>query len=473
MQVLVVGGEHAFVHGTFASKLEKVGVTIGSHWDWTVRRPPSVIPKGCAGVVVLHDMVGHHLSNAAKDAAGTAALPFALVPRKFSAALPILQQAGIVSQEVDADEPIDEPTAETGPPPDEVSELQSWIHLVLETGFALSDREVAERVVDTTTDSLDAVMGEVARVRASLKADWSARKRTPHAERFFRTVAGNWARSKNIDPDDPDALNRLRAEARTVFGTYLPESVLADIGFHVWEMRGLFSRERVRTGIAEADRLYASMTPDERTRMREWLGDPNQDYADRGKILNHVRGRPLRAVGLFLRCNPDLSTTAIGRAYNRLTGSGLGPFYADAAQWMVGRTPAPVVVDIALGWNPTRTDTTEATPTVEPTSTVEATPTVEASPTVEPTPTVEATPGPNDDLNLRLLPAFWKSVEAVADGGTPDEIVRLVGEYAAALVERRELESVDAELRAAEEAFLAAQEKARVTRERIARMRGQ
>ena len=49
LQVLVVGGEHAFVQGTLAEKFKAIGLTIGEHWDWSVRRPPNKAQGGCEG----------------------------------------------------------------------------------------------------------------------------------------------------------------------------------------------------------------------------------------------------------------------------------------------------------------------------------------------------------------------------------------------------------------------------------------
>ena len=442
MQVLVVGGEHAFVHGTFASKLEGVGVNIGSHWDWTMRRPPQVIPKGCKGVVVLHDMVGHHLSNAAKDAASSAGIPFALVPRKFSAALPVLQRAGIVSANVSVSE--DAAVEVETPTPD--SELQSWVTLVLESAFASSDEVVAARVAEMMSGSVSGIAATVAQRRAEMRASWSTARRTPDADRSFTAAATAWGNDLKVDTDDPLSLARVRAEARTVFGTSPPDAVLTNIGFQIWELRGAFSRDRIRMGVAHGDRVYAGMTPEDRAGLSGWLTD-GADFAGRAAAVANMRGRPVEALTVLLRCVPDLSATAAARSYSKLTGANLGPFYYDAVKWMLGRTPAP---------------------------TVETIPAVVAPPPAMP----EAFDALKDEVvqvahERAVLDAFEAAVESVANGGTADALIRLVNAAAAERIEKRELEAADAELRVAEELFKAAQEKARITRERIARMRAQ
>lgn len=197
MHVLVVGGEHAFVHGTFATKLGSVGVEIRAHWDWTIRRPPQSVPKGCDGVVVIHDMVGHHLSNAAKLAADSARVPFALVPRKFSAALPVLRQSGIVAESI-PDEPTDEvsvdpdaPTLSDAPsPPDgRISDMRSAITLALEAHFEASDADITDAVCEFAVGaSPPDIYREIAGIRKQMVSEWSSRKRPAAAERSLEVA---------------------------------------------------------------------------------------------------------------------------------------------------------------------------------------------------------------------------------------------------------------------------------------------
>ncbi|NBR66141.1 MAG: hypothetical protein EBT79_02475 [Actinobacteria bacterium] len=435
----MVGGEHAFVHGTFASKLEGVGVNIGSHWDWTMRRPPQAIPKGCRGVVVLHDMVGHHLSNAAKDAASAAGIPFALVPRKFSAALPVLKKAGIVSDAVAvADEPMDATDADATD-----SELRSWVTLVLESAFASSDEEVAARVADVMPGGVSSIATTVAQVRSEMRASWSTAHRTADAERSFTAAVTAWANELRVDTDDPLSLSQVRAMIRTVFGVAVPDAVLTGIGFQLWEVRGAFSRERIRSGVAAGDQMYAGLSPEDRAGLAKWLEDGTQHDILTAAAKN-MRGRPVEAVTILLRCVPDLSLTAANKAYIKLTGVNLGPFYYDAVKWMLGRTTAPVVDPGPVA--STASDDLKG----------------------------EVAEVARENAHERaILDAFEAAVEAVANGGTADVMLRMVNAVAAERVEKRELEAADAELRAAEELFKAAQEKARITRERIARMRAQ
>jgi hypothetical protein len=192
------------------------------------------------------------------------------------------------------------------------------------------------------------------------------------------------------------------------------------------------------------------MTPEDRAGLSGWLTD-GADFAGLPSAVANMRGRPVEALTVLLRCVPDLSATATARSYSKLTGANLGPFYYDAVKWMLGRTPDP---------------------------TVEPAPVVVAPPSEMP----EAVDAREDEVpqvaredahERAILDAFEAAVEAVADGGTADALIRMVNAAAASRVEMRELEAAEAALRAAEEALEAAQERARQTRERIARMRGQ
>jgi hypothetical protein len=446
MQVLIVGGEHAFVHGTLASKLEGVGVSIGSHWDWTMRRPPQVVPKGCKGVVVLHDMVGHHLSGAAKDAASVAGVPYVLVPRKFSAALPILQRAGIVSKTVPVPD-VDDVSEESATD----SELKTWASFVLESSFASTDRELAERLADVSPGGADGIIGTIALVRAEMRASWASARRTADAERSFNAAVTAWAATEKVDPDDPASLARIRSQGRIVFGVVLPDAVLAGFGFQPWEIRGAFTRERIRIGVEQGDKMFVDLSADDRLEIGRWLCQ-NVTYRKMAMIGQKLRGKPVEALAIMMRIVPDLSAGATSKAYMNLTGANIGPYYHEAVKWMIGRTPAPTLPPVLID-----------------TSDVEVE--VEVAPVVEVAKVVEV--APENDRERSILAAFDAAVESVANGGTADELIRMVNAAAAEQVEKRELEAVDAEVRAAEELLKAAQEKARSTRERVARMRGQ
>jgi len=472
MQVLVVGGEHAFVQGTFATKLNGVGVGVEAHWDWTIRRPPQNIPKGCDGVVVLHDMVGHHLSNAANTAATAANVPFALIPRKFSAALPILRRSGIVAESV-PDEPVDDPTDDVAvpTPPNQPDALRAEIVRALEATFDADDADVAHAVVGTDgAEPFGVVYPMVAKVRRQMVSEWSVHKRSPEAERSLAAAAAAWLGRNPPNTDDPSAISRVRKATQALFGTAVPERVLVGAGFQVWELRALFTRDRVRHGGQAGDGILNGLTPAEFDAFRDWV----VDVRDNGKgsvvacpLRRSMRGLPVEGLTMMMRVVPDLEVHQAGVAYQKMTGSGLGPYYHAAVSWYVA----------AHGW-----DRTIAEPTPEPTP-------EPVAPSVEgPTAGILAalfgegvSPSVQVAIEARAaLDAVNAAAESLASGGDTAALDALVRSKAADIVaardvatlEARALEAKAAYLKAQEE-FLAAQGAAEEARTRIAALRRQ
>jgi hypothetical protein len=484
MQVLVVGGEHAFVHGTFASKLGSVGVRIGAHWDWTIRRPPQIVPKECGGVVVLHDMVGHHLSNAAKDAANTAGIPFALVPRKFSAALPVLRRSGIVSASVP-----DEPTDETEPPapPQEdqgLSDLRSGITMILESHFDTDDIALTDMVSEIVDGySHEVIYREVMRVRQQLLTDWSVRKRSAAAERSLVTATSLWVERNYPNPDESTALNRIKTEAFKLFGTPIPEKVLVNHGFQPWELRGLFTRDRVRNGIRTGDQIVESMTSDEFEAFRKWV--VNESMSGKKTITacplkTSVRGLPFEGLTIMLRAVPDLSSRASDRIYHKMSGAGLGPYYHNAAVWGLSTVPAPLVataappVEVASA-DPVEESATHTEPVAPSTEDSLAARIVAALFGTDTEPSIEMAVKAREALD-----AVNAAAESVASGGGTSTLDALVRAKAADIIAARDIADLEEKARSAEAAFLKAQEEfhaaqaaATEARNRIAVLRGE
>lgn len=478
MQVLVVGGEHAFVHGTFATKLNSVGVTIGAHWDWTIRRPPQVLPKGCKGVVVLHDMVGHHLSNAAKDAASTAGVPFALVPRKFSAAFPVLQQAGIVSNEAvpQAEEPVgvtdtvavvaDTVLTETVNPPSSASDLRSWIALVLEADFAAQDGTVAEKATEFVNGVPRATIdAEVPQVRESMRKGWASKNRSAEADRTFRAATQAWLSRSSHDPDDPLSLPRIRAEAYTLFGVPAPEDVLLDAGFQVWELKGLVSRERVRKGVRDGDAIIANMTSAEFDAFRNWVvnvRDNGKQNVTKCPLTVSLKGLPSEGITVIVRAVPDIGASAAARVYQQMTGASLGPYYHMAVVWALPQFPNPA----------TKFDVVETAPVGEESLLVRLTNALfGGKPVPEGTDIVAVATDAGtfldalDELAEVLSVATEHSVAEPAMRAFVSKMMPLADRRVADILARRDLEfdeamarQAEAEMKAAEEAFIKARE---------------
>ena len=464
MQILVVGGEHAFVHGTFAMRLGEVGVNIGAHWDWAVRRPPQVVPKGCKGVVVLHDMVGHHLSNAAKDAASSAGVPFALVPRKFSAALPVLQKAGIVSMTAVTTAMDSDSVVEVKPINSDLSDRRAWIALMIEGNITASDEEITRMTSEYIPGSdLSDVLREVPVVRSDLRAQWSATRRTDEAEKSLRGAAKAWLTRKAPDVDDPKSIQTVRTEAHTLFGTTLPLPVWVDAGFQVWEVRGFITRERIRTCVAAGVAMYGALTTSEIRQLRTWLETaevlktPMSTYP-----LNMTfRGRPMEAMVLFLLCYPQLTMAAAQRAYLAATGSGLGPYYYEAMTWALskGYMPSPITVQVVAEIKPAK-----AVP-----------PAVVDNGIVMETEPIPVTTHVGNVAMAEMLPiyeAVMAAAASLAAGGDTSGLDKMVRGMAAKIIEQQELESAESELKAAEALFKAAEAKAVATRARLAALRG-
>lgn len=501
MQVLVVGGEHAFVHGTFASKLNSVGVDIGAHWDWTLRRPPQVIPKGCKGVVVLHDMVGHHLSNAAKDAASTAGVPFALVPRKFSAALPVLQQAGIVSDTATvATDDVVEVTdavavvAETVPvvPDTNRSEVRSWIALVLESDFAATDRAVAEKATEFVNGVPRATLdAEVPRVREEMRKGWGSKGRSAEADRTLRAAADAWlARSKH-DPDDPLSLPRIRAEARTLFGVSVPDDVLLNVGYQVWELRGLMTRERVRNGLRDGDSLIGRMTPAEFDAFRNWVIDVRDNgkaCASKCPLTVSLKGLPTEGITVILRAVPDISASAAARVYQQMTGASLGPYYYAGVVWAAAQVPNPAAKFdvVATAFDDAKADPPPVVEAPAPTPVVEADPLLVrltdalfgGKPVPEGTDIVAVAKDARtfldalDELAEVLSVATEPSVAEPAFRTFTSKMMPLANRRVADIIARRDLEVVEEKRRQAETAMKAAEEAFLKAREEYRRAQG-
>lgn len=459
MQVLVVGGEHAFVQGTFANKLGSVGVGIGAHWDWTIRRPPQTVPRGCSGVVVLHDMVGHHLSNAAKTAADAAKIPFALVPRKFSAALPVLRQAGIVASDV-PDEHTDDVPVTVQPDP-KASDLRSIITIAIEGYFELNDAVLTDMVCESEPDAAPSeVYREVVSVRKQMLADWSARKRSATAELSLENATRAWLRRNPPSPDDPGCLSRMKADTFRVFGTAIPEFVMLDYGFQTWELRGLLTRERVRSGVRKGDLILASLTPAEFDAFRNWViteKDNGKKASTPCPLKTSVRGLPIEGLAIMLRAVPDMSSRAADRVYNKMSGASLGPYYHTAALWGLSEVPAP---EQSLAKQPTETESVAdlvcAVPSTVPEPIVEMTLSeriVAALFGSGSEPSVETA-----TLARIALDAVNAAAESVAAGGDTTALDALVRSRAADIIAAREIVSLEEKAKAAEAVFLKAQE---------------
>jgi hypothetical protein len=91
----VVGGEVSLVNGNFGRKLGEVSVDVQNHLH-SSKTLPSQVPTGTDCVIIIKDMISHALFWSAVELAKGQNLPYAIVPRKFVKALPMLKAKGIV-----------------------------------------------------------------------------------------------------------------------------------------------------------------------------------------------------------------------------------------------------------------------------------------------------------------------------------------------------------------------------------------
>lgn len=93
-KALVVGGEPSFVMSKLSKSLQKHGIQIASHLDWTASRPPKSLPTGVDLVYICTDMVGHNLSEPCMNLARDADIPYVNGTRKWAESVARLTQAG-------------------------------------------------------------------------------------------------------------------------------------------------------------------------------------------------------------------------------------------------------------------------------------------------------------------------------------------------------------------------------------------
>ena len=457
MEVLVVGGEHSFVAGPFANKLSKVGIALAAHWDWALRRPPTTLPKPCQGVVVIHDMVSHALSDAAKDLATAAGLPFALVPRKFSAALPVLQQAGIAPPDA-IPLPEDDPPPANDPGQDD--DLRTWITMSLEAQFEEPDEVfIASAMAFDPTQQVSTISTMVHEIRTSMKRRWRDVHEDSEAAKSLAAVAGAWLRRQMpLDMEGPGTLPGLRSQTILLFGLGVPESVLVAAGFQTWEIRGAVTRQRVRAAVKTGDAVLQGA---DAAAFARWI--------DKGVGTCPILmkgGQPLEVVSIILRARPDMAVNMVGRVYRRMTGAGLGPYYYAAVKWAHDNPLSAPAVDVEVA------PVEESKPTPVDSRTSEILRALFGDDAI-----------PEDALDIardarRALDAVTADAAAVADGREPTETVSMVSGRAADIIAARDLSALaakqaeaEAALKAAEDAYLQAQEEFRIAQARISSLR--
>ena len=347
MDVLVVGGENSFVQQKFAPNLARHGINMIDHWDWYRRKSAVSIPASAQGVIVIHGMIGHSLSNGVKKSAKNRRIPFLLVPHKFSEALPILQKAGITTtppqwEEVfeEAEETTETPVLghDNGEDMQEDLQIEEGAKLVLESHFGLPDTEVADltrNLVGEAALDTSEILDIVAKTRSLMKTSWSNEVTPTLVE-----CASNWLRTERSL--NKEALDLLR-QGPEIFGTKIPETAFYANGFAEWEVRNKarLTRPKVLARFEEGRQLWETFTAPEKEQVRQWLQAPVL-VSDRTKpCSNFPQGKPIEFVSmLLLATEGQVTLTKTRKAYVLVCKSELGPFYFEAAYWAYNQQQA-------------------------------------------------------------------------------------------------------------------------------------
>lgn len=176
----VVGADHSFVLNSFSGKLRDVGIEMVGHYPRDKNAGGLVsIPSEAQVVIIIKNPIGHDLQMNAVKAAKKADLPVVHVPRRFSKARPLLEQAGLITPE---DDPIMD--AESS---GEVlfTTLKEHIALVQKAGRVPSRSEllgVARRFCGQKADVTDNLWSRLQREAARMQAQTAAASAPPAPE---------------------------------------------------------------------------------------------------------------------------------------------------------------------------------------------------------------------------------------------------------------------------------------------------
>jgi len=177
-QVLVVGGDPAYVRDTLSKKLMTVGLNVTQHNGWGFKGAVT-IPNGCDGMVLLGKEASSGLTRSARSAARSAGIPLAeCSERKFSHMLPALKMVGLVDGDgphniEKADAPVPDKVTEDHP---SLTDTADWATLYLEDRPERTDAEVVTRIKkekETNGFSAKELTAVVQGVRSHLISVWS------------------------------------------------------------------------------------------------------------------------------------------------------------------------------------------------------------------------------------------------------------------------------------------------------------
>jgi hypothetical protein len=113
MRGLVVGGPSTFVTRIIMPRLAAYGIEVVEHWNMEIRQVPDALPRGTQIVIILTDMLGHHISGRAQNLARASGVRVVRTQRKQAIFEQTMRSLGIepigpIPQE--DDEPEDGPS---------------------------------------------------------------------------------------------------------------------------------------------------------------------------------------------------------------------------------------------------------------------------------------------------------------------------------------------------------------------------
>lgn len=92
-QALAVGGDRAFLDAVLRGHLQRHGIRVVAHWDYS-KQPETTIPKAADLVVIFTDMVGHKMHDTAVRLAKAAKIPVLRTVRKYAQMKLDMEQQG-------------------------------------------------------------------------------------------------------------------------------------------------------------------------------------------------------------------------------------------------------------------------------------------------------------------------------------------------------------------------------------------
>jgi len=235
-QVVVVGGDPAYVRDTLGKKLISVGVNPERHYGWGYKGPVN-LPDGCDGLLLLAKEASSGLSRQARDAVRKADLPLAeCSERKFAHMLQALKTVGLVDGEgptnvEKAEAPAPEPKEDKEHP--SLQETAEWATLYIEDKPERTNQDIVAQIKKekaTNGFSEDDLLAVVKGVRTQLLQQWaSGHRKSKDLGIKVRKIKVAWGVRfylKTVqETGHPPRHKDIRAAAEPLFGSGLSTEI--------------------------------------------------------------------------------------------------------------------------------------------------------------------------------------------------------------------------------------------------------